>query len=284
MLATLGDLLEDVAVHPLGDLREATDTPCVIRRRRGGSAANVAVAAAKVLGIQRVRFLGRVGADALGDQLLADLREAGVEACVQRGGRTGCVVLLVGADGERTMLTDRGSCKDLEGYEERWLNGVGLLHVPGYSLLEQPLADTAKAIIDDVRVNGGALSVDASSVGSISDAGLDDFCAILAELDPDVLICNRSEADMLDAAWAARELRVRVTKDGPRPTVLSVQGFDEERIAAPPLSKVTDTTGAGDAFAGGLLAARLEGADWSESVKAAHRSAKEHLIILGSKE
>ena len=46
MLGTIGDLVEDVIVHLLEPIREATDTASLIHRRRGGSAANVAATAA----------------------------------------------------------------------------------------------------------------------------------------------------------------------------------------------------------------------------------------------
>ncbi|MYI19362.1 MAG: hypothetical protein F4121_04540, partial [Acidimicrobiia bacterium] len=156
----LGDLLEDVVVHRRSDVRADTDTPCVIRRRRGGSAANAAVSAAGVLGPGRVRFFGQVGADKLGDRLLEELVAADVEPCVRRGGRTGTVVVLAGAGGERTMLTDRGACAELDGFEAAWLEGLAILHVAGYSLLEEPLASAAHRMIAAVRAprGGGVLT------------------------------------------------------------------------------------------------------------------------------
>lgn len=317
MLATLGDLLEDVAVYPATSIREATDTPCEITRRRGGSAANAAVAAAATLGAGRVRFLGRVGGDPLGDRLLTELEAAGVKACVQRGGRTGSVVVLVGDEGERTMLTDRGCSLAFSGYEESWLRDVRMLHVPGYSLMEGSLAETAMAAISAVRAAGGEVSVDASSAGAISDVGVETFRRTLSEIEPDVLICNRSEDDLLrrtgtrtnnsarsahhqqtpegsprrtgtrtddsTAMAAMATTLVRVTKDGPRAAVLSRRGEEDVLIHPPETLRTLDTTGAGDAFAGGLLAARLLGASWDEAVRAGHRSASAHLKAIGAK-
>ena len=58
MLCCIGDLVEDVVVWLTSDIATGTDTNASIRRRRGGSAANVAVSAA--LTGASVRFIGRV--------------------------------------------------------------------------------------------------------------------------------------------------------------------------------------------------------------------------------
>ena len=96
VLATLGDLVEDVAIRVDDPVNVATDTAARIERRRGGSAANVAAMAAQ-LG-HRSRFVGQVGVDAIGTALIADLAADGVDTSfVRRGGRTGTIAVLVDA-------------------------------------------------------------------------------------------------------------------------------------------------------------------------------------------
>ena len=68
MLAVVGDLLEDIVVRIDATPTLGTDTPARIQRRRGGSAANVAACAARAGA--PVRFIGCVGDDDLGDQLV----------------------------------------------------------------------------------------------------------------------------------------------------------------------------------------------------------------------
>ena len=277
----LGDLLEDVVVHRRRGVRADTDTPCVIARRRGGSAANAAVAAAGFLGPGRVRFFGQVGDDGPGDRLLDELAAQGVQPCVRRGGRTGTVVVLLGAGGERTMLTDRGACAELDGFEAAWLADLAILHVAGYSLLEDPSLSVAQRMIGAVRSAGGTVSVDACSVGAIADTGVTAFRETLAEVVPDVLLCDAGEASLLEATGGYRQLaELVVIKDGPRPTRLYGAGFDGEAITPPHLEEVPDTTGAGDAFAGGLLAARLAGNTWPEATVAGQGIAATHLQAL----
>ncbi|MCE2531859.1 MAG: sugar kinase [Acidimicrobiia bacterium] len=277
----LGDLLEDVVVHRRSGVRADTDTPCVILRRRGGSAANAAVSAAGALGPGRVRFFGQVGADTLGDRLLDELAAADVEPCVRRGGRTGTVVVLLGDGGERTMLSDRGACAELGGFEPAWLDDLAILHVAGYSLLEDPSRSAVQDMISAVRHGGGTVSVDACSVGAISDAGVTAFRETLAGIVPDVLLCDAGEASLLQATGGYDQLaELVVVKDGPRPTRLYGAGFDSEAVRPPHLDVVPDTTGAGDAFAGGLLAARLTGCTWPEATAAGQTRAADHLESL----
>ena len=131
-LAVVGDLVEDVVVWPEGPVQPGSDTPAQVFRSRGGSAANGAAAAAPYV---PARFLGCVGADASGDRLVAELRAAGVDVRAQRRGRTGTVVVVVDAFGERTFFPDRVAAADLDVLGPGALDGVSLLHVPAYGLL-----------------------------------------------------------------------------------------------------------------------------------------------------
>ena len=142
MLAVVGDLLEDIVVRIGTPPALGTDTPAHIERRRGGSAANVAACAARA-GVS-VRFIGCVGEDELGEWLVSSSRADGVDVRVQRRGRTGSVVVLVGPDGERTMLPDRAAATELVDVDEAWLDGVTWLHVPSYSLLSEPIGTTVR--------------------------------------------------------------------------------------------------------------------------------------------
>ncbi|MBW0103302.1 carbohydrate kinase family protein [Pseudonocardia sp. KRD291] len=279
MLAVLGDLVDDVVVWPSGPLAPGTDTASRVFRRRGGSAANVAAAAARHT---PVRFLGRVGDDAAGRALTTSLAAAGVDVRVQRCGTTGAVVVLVDPDGERTMLPDRGAASELTDLDPSWLDGVGLLHLPAYSLVAEPIGAAALGAAEQVRRCGGTVSVDASSTGALRAFGVRHFLALLERVRPAHLLANRDEADLLGVPSGAPSGCTVVIKDGARPAVVCVPGAAPVPVAATPVSRVRDTTGAGDAFAGAYLADVLAGAGPFRACAAGHAEAARVLGVPGA--
>lgn len=273
VLGTIGDVVHDVVARLSGPVQWASDTPAEVVHRRGGSAANVAVTAAG-LGCP-ARFIGQIGADSTGDWLLGTLRAEGVEVVGRRGGRSGTVVALVDATGERSMITDRGDSGALADPDPAWVAGLAALHVPFYSLASGELADTATTLLGIATASGVRCSIDASSVSVMTGYGIERLAALLRSLALDVLLCNGDEGAALGRWLSPEALAVRtiVVKHGARPAVLLRAGRDALEIPAAPVRVVTDTTGAGDAFAAGFLVAGLRGADDEAAVRAGHTAA-----------
>jgi sugar/nucleoside kinase (ribokinase family) len=235
-LTTLGDLLLDVIVSLAQPLVPGDDQVAATRTGAGGQAANVA-AWARELGAQ-ARFVGKRGADTAGELVSRELADRGVEVAGPLGGRTGIVVSLA-SGGDRTMASDRGAAIDLEPHEldEAWFD-CDVLHISGYSLLQQPQADAALSAAGLARAHAAQISVDVSTWTLVGDG----FRARLRELEPDVVFATERERDAVgavDSRW--------VIKRGARG--LSVDGRDYPAVAA----TVVDTTGAGDALAAGFL-------------------------------
>lgn len=282
MIGTVGDLVEDIAIRLLTAVNVASDTEAIIRRRRGGSAANTAVAV--VAAGFPARFIGQVGDDAVGDSVTAALRDAGVEVAVRRSGRTGTIVVLVDAAGERTMLTDRAACAQLTDPDPAWLDGLVALHVPLYSLGREPLGDTTRVLLGWARERSLLVSIDASSSAVIHARGADAVIADLEMIRPDVLLCNEDEVAALGGLQRIGRLgRVAtVAKHGAAPTLFMTPSGEAVAVEVPPLASVRDTTGAGDAFTAGLLIGLLRGQPLAAAVAAGHAVAQRAILAVSA--
>ena len=270
MLATLGDLVEDVIVRLDGPVNVASDTPATISHRRGGSAANTAVAAAREGAA--ARFLGQVGTDAIGGALLDEMAELGVDVSMaRRSGSTGTIVALVDDRGERSMLTDRRTCTHLADPDLTWLDDVDVLHVPFYSLAEGATAATARTVIGWAHERGIAVSIDLSSTSVMAAFGIEEVRRSMVELTPTIVFANRDET----AAFGTRSTpagTLLVEKRGPDAAVLHRSRGSAVEVPAIAVAGVDDTTGAGDAFAAGFLTADWH-ADPVDACESGHRVA-----------
>jgi sugar/nucleoside kinase (ribokinase family) len=281
LLVSIGDLNEDVVIHVAGpEIHLGTDNLCQVLRLAGGSAANVAALAARVV---PAAFVGRVGDDVLGDVLCAGMRESGVDLRVERGGRTGSIVVLVDADGERTMFPDRGAAVDLAAVPDEWVADAGIVHAPAYFLQTPGMEAVVAGALERARVLGARTSIDASSAGLIAHLGPDDVLRRLEQLMPDYLFANRDEAATLGLEQRRPVARTTVLKNGRDPVVVLHAEGGRGEYPVVPVERVVDTTGAGDAFAAGFLSAVLEGADEADAVAAGSRLAGAVLGRPGSR-
>ncbi len=277
LLAVVGDLVEDVVVWLDGPVEHGTDTSAQIFRSLGGSAANVAMAADVP-----TRFIGSVGADPLGEALVAQLRGRGVEVVAQRGGRTGTVVVLVEPGGERTMAPDRAASAELDPPDADALEGVRVLHVPAYGLAGGRTAATIHGLLATAAHRGLAVTLDASSTSVLRGLGVDRFRHLVEQVRPCVLFANADEARLLCLVQSPVPGVTVLVKDGPRPTLVLADGSPAVRVAVPPVPDVRDSTGAGDAFAAGYLSAMLRGRGVEQCVAHAHATAATVLTHPGA--
>lgn len=261
-------------------MRLGTDNPSVVHRTRGGSAANVAVMAARRV---PTRFIGRVGADSTGGQLVEQLTSFGVDVRVQRAGVTGTIVALVDPTGERTLFPDRGAAALLEQIPDEWLTGTAVLHLPAYGFLTDGSSAALRNAAATVRRLGGAVTLDASAISLIEELGLARFRHLVDELRPAVLFANADEAQALGLLNTRPPAGcVHVIKSGPRSvTIVSHEG-EPQLVEPPPMSDVRDTTGAGDAFAAGFLVAWIDGATPTDAAATGHAFAAEVLATPGA--
>ncbi|MFC1404774.1 MULTISPECIES: carbohydrate kinase family protein [Streptacidiphilus] len=289
-LLVVGDLVTDVVALHAKPLSPDTDTSARIAVRPGGSAANTAAWAAHA-GVP-ARLLSRVGADSA-DWHREALARGGVETClrVDRDRPTAVVIDLVDGAGERTFVTDRGASGALgpSDWQDALLDGVGRMHLSGYLLFGAEGRALAAVAVAAARARGIGVSVDPASSGFLREFGADRFLALLGGVD--LLLPNLDEARALtgqsDPSIAARVLSARchclvALKLGSAGALLAEHGALLGRVPAPAAVPL-DSTGAGDAFAGGLLAALLDGADPAAAAAAGCRLGATAVLAVGGR-
>jgi sugar/nucleoside kinase (ribokinase family) len=285
----IGDVINDVLVEVPGVLAHGEDNPAQIRVRPGGSAANQAAWLAH-LGLDVV-FAGRAGA---GDVEFhrQELARFGVEPrlAADDSAPTGAIVVLIGPDGERTMITDRGANLRLrpEDVPASLLDDVALLHLTGYSFFAGETRGIVREIVGEARRRGVPFTIDPGSAAflamlkpgaflewtrgaAVCFPNLDEASVLAGANDPAVM------ADFLGSCYDA--VAVKLGADG---AVCVMAGAAPTRVAAAP-AVVRDTTGAGDAFCAGFLAAWLGGAPPSAATTAGTRAAARAVPTLGGR-
>ena len=269
-IVVLGDVMVDVVTRLSGPVAPGSDSPARVAFEGGGQAANTAAWLA--LAGARVALVARVGDDPAGRAAAAELQALGVDVrfAVDEERPTGTCVVLVAADGERTMFPDPGANDALaaDGLPDDLLVAGDHLHVAGYALLRDGSRDAALSAIERAVAVGMSTSVDPSSAALLS-GGLQRLGKGVELLLPNLLEARALAAveDPADAARALAESIPEVVVTLGEEGALWSDGADVVRVAAEP-AEVVDTTGAGDAFAAGLLAARLRGAGTEEALRA----------------
>jgi sugar/nucleoside kinase (ribokinase family) len=228
------------------------------------------------------RFIGCVGDDPAADLLTSELAGHGVDVRVQRRGRTGTVVVLVDAGGERTMYPDRAASADLGEVPEAWLEAAAVLHVPSYCFAEEPAATSVLRLIQHAGKAGIPVSLDASSRGMIEQFGLARYLDLVESIRPSLFFANAHEARLLDVTRSQFAKTMTIVKNGAGSTIVTPPGGVPRAVPVPEAALARDSTGAGDAFAAGFLAARAHGADPVEAASAGHDLARSVLFSPGA--
>ncbi|MGK4584763.1 carbohydrate kinase family protein [Kitasatospora sp. HPMI-4] len=288
-LLVIGDVVTDVVALHANALAPDTDTAARIAFRPGGSGANTAAWAAG--SGAEVRLLARVGANSA-DWHRDELSAAGVtpHLVVDHEAATAVVISLVDAAAERTLVTDGGAAVRLgsSDWDAELLDGVARLHLSGYLYFTEPGRKLADAARTDARAAGIPVSVDPASTGFIELLGLPAFLAAVGGTE--LVLPNLAEARLLSGASDPVSAAERLSAlHGEAVVTLGAAGALAARrgalLARVPgvAAQAVDSTGAGDAFAGGFLAARLAGADLVEATAAGCRTGAAAVEVLGGR-
>lgn len=259
----------EILVDMLAQAPAAPEAPRAFLQHAGGAPANVAVAAAR-LG-SRSHFVGMLGCDMFGDFLATCLAEAGVavDGIVRTGAaRTALAFVALDGQGERSFSFYRPPAADLlfraDDFRPGSFEGADFFHVCSNSLTEPAIAETTCEGMRRARAAGAAVSMDLNLRPALWPEATDPLPWLWQALElADLVKLSREELDYLgaasgaggDTAVLARLLAARahcvVVTDGAAPVRWYTHTADGE-VATFPVTPV-DTTGAGDAFVGGLL-------------------------------
>jgi ribokinase len=231
----------------------------------GGQGANVAVRLAR-RGVA-ARLACALGEDAAGRLVREAIAADGIRLDAALSEASGAVAILLGPEGERTMLSQRVPVLPTVDLT-RLSDGCDWLVVSGYSLLEEDAVEFASRC--------AALPPRRALLGcAVPDGRLDEWGAAAAALGADLVIVNVDEARALTGSGSddaesnadalGRALGSVVVVTAARHAAVAGDGLRMTVTAATQAAAV-DTTGAGDAFAAALIAAT--GVAWPPEVGA----------------
>ena len=228
-----------------------------------------------LLGRATVGFATRVGQDRISDAFVAEAQADGLDASViQRDPVRSMGLYMIQLDGVersfhywRDSSAARGLAADA-GALARAFAGAGLIHLSGITLAILPADDRDRLFtaLAQARAEGARVSFDpnirprlwasldevrrvvpqALALTDIALPSFDDEVAVWGDADPQATIARLAAAGVAECA----------VKDGAGPVTVWADG-KINRIATPPVQGIRDTTGAGDSFNAGYLAARL---------------------------
>ncbi|APE33721.1 ribokinase [Nocardia mangyaensis] len=211
----------------------------------GGKGANQAIAAAR--SGARVRFLGAIGDDAFGATLRSTLADAGVDTTLLRvfDGPSGVATIVVDATGENSIIVvpgANGHVRDLTAEELAAIAEADLL----LCQLEIPI-ETVTAAARHARASGTIVALNPSPVQPLP-------AELWAAVDLAIVNSLEYEQYSTELAHLAHVVRT-LGGDG-----AAYYGADETELPVSALAvEVVDTTGAGDAFTGALVATWTRG-------------------------
>nr|WP_298931866.1 adenosine kinase [uncultured Erythrobacter sp.] len=258
--------------------------------KSGGSAANT-LAGLSQLGTQ-CAFIGQVAQDQFGEVFAHDIRAAGIDFDTpmrESEPPTGRCLIFVTPDGERTMNTFLGAGQFLPAaaLNEDLIASASILYLEGYLWDPEEPRRAMRRAIDVAKAAGRKVAFTASESFVIDRHG-DDFRAMIEDGVIDILFVNEGELATLTGeddfeaglATIAGKVPVLVATKGENGAVAIAHGQRAE-VAAEPVAKVIDTTGAGDQFAAGFLSGFVKDAPLETCLKRGAIAAAEVISHYG---
>jgi sugar/nucleoside kinase (ribokinase family) len=272
-ITVIGDSTLDVTVRSSVAPQAGGDIPARISVAPGGQGANVAVRLVRAG--SDVRLATAIADDAAGRLLSEALEADGVVVAPLGAERSGMVISLVDADGERAMLSDRVTLPPT-GLAAACA-GAQWVHCSGYALADDATGDAVAEVLSSlppttrVSAGGGSLREDAALAARVR--------ARLEAARVALLVVSRDEAAALldrplpstaaaaDALAGALPGLLAVVTGGAAGSSAAGPGFALSVPAVEQTTPMLDATGAGDAYLAALILGLLA-AEWPPGVSA----------------
>ena len=278
----IGDACVDMLIRLPDRKSEKTDLKnSVPQLHGGGSAANVAVALAR-LG-KPVSLIGAVGDDGYGRWVLNELNRKGVDVryiSTVHDAFTPMVIALIETDGERMMVVwppEGGAQTQIQkdAVDPVLISSASWLHTTGMCLRTSPSRDSVLYAMKLAREAGVMVSLDLNL--RLELLGLDDSTretferaielsdVVFGQAEEEIMPIAGKDSIDASARYLCNGKRMVIVRQGSKGVLVVTQ---KETFHLPAFqTKVVDTLGAGDAFNGGFIAARLANLGLKEAVK-----------------
>ena len=257
----------------------------------GGSAANTIAGVASFGG--RAGFIGSIADDEFGRIFSHDIRSIGVtftNAPIEGGMPTSRSLILVTPDGERTMNTFLGTSTQFDEtmLDRALIRDSAILYLEGYLFDREEAKRAFKEAAKEAKAAGRRVALTLSD-GFCVDRHRAEFLSFIRD-GVDIVFANESEIKSLyetsnydDAVASARkDIKLAVLTRSAKGSHILTDGRDIE-IAAAPIDKVVDTTGAGDLYAAGFLFGVAHDLPLETSGKLASLAAAEVISHIGAR-
>jgi sugar/nucleoside kinase (ribokinase family) len=262
------------------------------RETSGGSAANTVAGIAALGG--RAGFVGQVAKDQLGDVFIHDIRAHGVEFAtppISEGLPTGRCLILVTPDAQRTMNTFPGAAHQLsaEVLDEEQIRSAAILYLEAYLWRAEGPRAAMRRAIGIARSAGRKVALTLSDIACIG-RHRQEFVELIRAREIDMLFANEAEIRSLAEEEDFSAALARFAADVPLLVVtcsekgaIALEHGREVMVPAAPVEKVVDTTGAGDLFAAGVLAAHAKGMPIEQCLRTGAIGAAEVISHYGAR-
>ena len=258
-----------------------------VRKRMvaGGSASNTINCIASLGG--KAAFIGKIGNDEVGDFYREDMLKNGVKPILllSQDAMSGFSIVLVTPDGERTFATYLGAAAELcaDDISKDAFNGFDIFHIEGYLVQNHELLEKSIRLAKEA---GCMVSLDLASYNVINENHA--FLKELVKQYVDIVFANEDESFAYThlnpeeaVQMISEQCDIAVVKVGKNGSYIQ-QGSKRHHIGAITTS-CTDSTGAGDYFAGGFLHALADGFDIRRCAEIGTIAAGRVVEVVGTK-